>query len=250
MELLKRNRSLKVLALIFVIALGFLLSQDPLSPGKNNYNNSFLNKIENIFGNNYEVTEKSPYYKIDKNPPQFSPDDLKMGPDFEIYSDLDRLNRVGPANALIGPDSMPKEPRGDISKAYPTGWHQKFYDFVDGGAVYNRCHLIAYQLTGENDNWKNLMTGTRSFNVKGMLPFENSVASYIRDTGKKVRYRVTPIFIDDELVARGVIMEAYSIEDGGKKINFRVFVRNIEEGVKIDYKSGRTSLDKGNFFNK
>lgn len=248
--MLKRNRSLKVLALIFVIALGFLLSQDFLSPGKNNYNNSFLNKIENIFGNKYEVTEKSPYYYIDKNPPQFSPDDLEMGPDFSCFSDLDHLNRVGPANALIGPDSLPKKPRGDISKVYPTGWHQKFYDFVEGEAIYNRCHLIAYQLTGENDNWKNLMTGTRSFNAKGTLPFENSVASYIRDTGKKVRYRVTPIFIDEELVARGVIMEAYSIEDGGKKINFRVFVRNIEEGVKIDYKTGRTSLDRSNFFNK
>ncbi|MFR6448989.1 MAG: DNA/RNA non-specific endonuclease [Peptoniphilus grossensis] len=173
-----------------------------------------------------------------------------MGPDFSHFSDLDHLNRVGPANALLGPDSLPNKPRGDISKVYPIGWHQKFYDFVEGEAIYNRCHLIAYQLTGENDNWKNLMTGSRSFNAKGMLPFENSVASYIRDTGKKVRYRVTPIFIDEELVARGVIMEAYSIEDGGKKINFRVFVRNIEEGVKIDYKTGRTILDKGNFFNK
>lgn len=139
---------------------------------------------------------------------------------------------------------MPKGPRGDISKVYPTGWHQKFYDFVEGGAVYNRCHLIAYKLTGENDNWKNLMTGTRSFNAKGMLPFENSVANYINDTGKKVRYRVTPIFLDDELVARGVIMEAYSIEDHGKKINFRVFVKNIEKGVWIDYKTGRTRLFK------
>ena len=199
-----KNKKLKGIAAIFVLVALLLFTE-----------NSF-----DIFGNKYEITEKSPYYEIDKNPPQFSPDDLKMGPDFESYSDLDRLNRVGPANALIGPESMPKGPRGDIS---------------------NRCHLIAYKLTGENDNWKNLMTGTRSFNAKGMLPFENAVANYINDTGKKVRYRVTPIFVDDELVARGLIMEAYSIEDHGKKINFRVFVKNIEKGVWIDYKTGRTN---------
>ena len=239
---MKRNRILKVIAAIFVIATGFLLSGEFI--GKESYNRNFFDKIDSIFGSKYEVTEKSPYYEIDKNPPQFSSDDLKMRPDFELYSDLDKLNRVGPANALIGPDSLPKVPRGDISKVYPTGWHQKFYDFVEGGAVYNRCHLIAYQLTGENDNWKNLMTGTRSFNAKGMLPFENAVGNYIRDTGKKVRYRVTPIFVGDELVARGVIIEAYSIEDHGKKINFRVFVKNIEKGVWIDYKTGRTRLYK------
>ncbi|NMW85523.1 DNA-entry nuclease [Peptoniphilus sp. AGMB00490] len=246
---MKKNKNLKFIATILFLFVGFLFVDENFIQHDSNYNESFLNKIEeflDIFGNEYEVTANSPYYKIDKNPPQFSEDDLKMSPDFSNYSELDELNRVGQANALIGPDSMPKAPRGDISKVYPTGWHQKFYKFVDGGAVYNRCHLIAYQLTGENDNWKNLMTGTRSFNTKGMLPFENSVANYIRDTGKKVRYRVTPIFVDDELVARGVIMEAYSIEDGGKKINFRVFVRNIEEGVKIDYKTGRTKIDKNN----
>ena len=235
---MKRNRNLKVIAAVFVIAIGVLLSGDFI--GNESYNGNFFDKIDSIFGSKYEVIEKSPYYDIDKNPPQFSYDDLKMRSDFELYSDLDKLNRVGPANALIGPESLPKVPRGDISKVYPTGWHQKFYDFVEGGAVYNRCHLIAYQLTGENDNWKNLMTGTRSFNAKGMLPFENAVGNYIRDTGKKVRYRVTPIFVGDELVARGVIMEAYSIEDNGKKINFRVFVKNIEKGVWIDYKTGRT----------
>lgn len=239
---MKRNRNLKVTAAVFVIAIGVLLSGDFI--GNESYNGNFFDKIDSIFGSKYEVIEKSPYYEIDKNPPQFSSDDLKMRPDFELYSDLDKLNRVGPANALIGPDSLPKVPRGDISKVYPTGWHQKFYDFVEGGAVYNRCHLIAYQLAGENDNWKNLMTGTRSFNAKGMLTFENAVGNYIRDTGKKVRYRVTPIFVGDELVARGVIMEAYSIEDHGKKINFRVFVKNIEKGVWIDYKTGRTRLYK------
>lgn len=244
---MKKNKNLKVIGVLVLTLVGVLFGYESLQDFDNNYKASPLDKIENflsIFYNPYELTESSIYYEIDKNPPQFTEEDLKMGPDFAHYSNLDYLNRVGPANALLSPDSMPKKPRGDISKVYPSGWHQKFYDFVEGGAVYNRCHLIAYQLTGENDNWKNLMTGTRSFNTKGMLPFEKVVASYIKDTGKKVRYRVTPVFKDDELVARGVIIEAYSIEDGGKKINFRVFAKNMEKGVDIDYKTGRTRLAK------
>lgn len=249
---MKKNKNLKAIAAVALTLIGFLFGQDQLKGFDKNYNGEFLNKLEellDLFGNKYEVKDSSIYYKIDKNPPQFTEEDLKMGPDYSKFSELDELNRVGPANALISRDSMPKEARGDISKVYPSGWHQKFYKFVDGEAVYNRCHLIAYQLTGENANWKNLMTGTRSFNAKGMLPFENVVAAYIKDTGKKVRYRVTPVFVNDELVARGVIMEAYSIEDGGKKINFRVFVKNIEEGVQIDYKTGRTRLAKNKGLN-
>lgn len=188
----------------------------------------------------YKVTENSEFYVIDKNPPQFSKEDLENRKVFEHYSPLDNLNRVGPANALIGRELMPREKRKDISKVYPTGWHQKKYDFIEGGVLYNRCHLIGFQLAGENDNWLNLMTGTRSFNTKGMLPFENAVTNYVKDTGKKVRYRVTPIFRDDELVARGVIMEAYSVEDNGKAINFRVLIKNIEPGVSIDYRTGRS----------
>jgi len=244
---LKKNKSLKVIVALVLTIVGVLFGHESLQEPNNNNQASSLDKIESLipsFYNPYEIKESSIYYKIDKNPPQFTEEDLKMGPDFAHYSNLDYLNRVGPANALLSPDSMPKKPRGDISKVHPSGWHQKFYDFVEGGAVYNRCHLIAYQLTGENDNWKNLMTGTRSFNIKGMLPFEDAVASYIKDTGKKVRYRVTPVFKDDELVARGVIIEAYSIEDGGKNINFRVFAKNIEKGVDIDYKTGRTRLAK------
>ncbi|MGI5950204.1 DNA/RNA non-specific endonuclease [Peptoniphilus sp.] len=201
---------------------------------------SFLDNFGAFDKNKYKVTEKSEYYVIDKNPPQFSEEDLKNREVYANYSPLDSLNRVGPANALLGKELMPIEKRKDISKVYPTGWHQKRFDFIEGGVLYNRCHLIGFQLAGENDNWLNLMTGTRSFNTKGMLPFENVVADYIKDTGKKVRYRVTPIFIDDELVARGVIMEAYSVEDGGKAINFRVLVKNIEKGVSIDYKTGRS----------
>lgn len=187
----------------------------------------------------YEPAKKSDYYILDDKGPLFSQEDLKPGQDWQTFSPLDSLNRVGQANALIGPASKPREKRGNISKVYPTGWQQKKYDFVDGGALYNRCHLIAHQLTGENDNWLNLMTGTRSFNKYGMLPLENIVAAYIRDTGGQVRYRVTPVFKDQELLARGVIMEAASVDDGGKAVSFRAFVPNQEPGVALDYKTGR-----------
>ena len=188
---------------------------------------------------NYEPAKKSDYYILDDKGPLFSQEDLKPGQDWQTFSPLDSLNRVGPANALIGSASKPREKRGDISKVYPTGWQQKKYDFVDGGALYNRCHLNAHQLTGENDNWLNLMTGTRSFNKYGMLPLENIVAAYIRDTGGQVRYRVTPVFKDRELLARGVIMEAASVDDGGKAVSFRAFVPNQEPGVALDYRTGR-----------
>ena len=192
----------------------------------------------------YEPAKKSDYYILDDKGPLFSQEDLKPGQDWQTFSPLDSLNRVGPANALIGPASKPREKRGDISKVYPTGWQQKKYDFVDGGALYNRCHLIAHQLTGENDNWLNLMTGTRSFNKYGMLPLENIVAAYIRDTGGQVRYRVTPVFKDRELLARGVIMEAASVDDGGKAVSFRAFVPNQEPGVALDYRTGRNHRDQ------
>lgn len=192
----------------------------------------------------YEPAKKSDYYILDDKGPLFSQEDLKPGQDWQTFSPLDSLNRVGQANALIGPASKPREKRGNISKVYPTGWQQKKYDFVDGGALYNRCHLIAHQLTGENDNWLNLMTGTRSFNKYGMLPLENIVAAYIRDTGGQVRYRVTPVFKDQELLARGVIMEAASVDDGGKAVSFRAFVPNQEPGVALDYRTGRNHRDQ------
>lgn len=188
---------------------------------------------------NYEPSKTNKYYQLDTKEPQFSDQDFQEVKDWQSFTPLDHLNRVGPANALIGPESKPKQKRGDISKVYPTGWHQKRYSFVDGEALYNRCHLIAYQLTGENANWLNLMTGTRSFNKEGMLPLENLVAAYIRDTGNQVRYRVTPVFKGDELLARGVIIEAASVKDRGKALSFRAYVPNQEPGVELDYKTGR-----------
>jgi DNA-entry nuclease len=137
---------------------------------------------------------------------------------------------------------MPTEKRGSIGSIKPSGWHTIKYDHIDGKYLYNRCHLIGYQLTGENANEKNLITCTRSMNTKGMLQFENMVTKYIKDTGNHVLYRVTPVFEGNNLVATGVEMEAYSVEDNGKGIKFNVFVYNIEDGIIIDYKTGDSKL--------
>ncbi len=157
---------------------------------------------------------------------------------FEFYSDLDELGRNQFALACIGQDIMPDEDRESISNVYPAGWNQNPYDFVDGGWLYNRCHLIGFQLTGENANELNLMTGTRYFNVDGMLPFENMVADYVKETNNHVMYRVTPIYEGNELVARGVQIEAYSVEDYGSGIHFNVFCYNVQPNVIIDYMDG------------
>ena len=152
------------------------------------------------------------------------------------------LGRCGVASANISKDLMPTEKRGSIGMIKPSGWHTIKYDHIDGKYLYNRCHLIGYQLTGENANEKNLITCTRSMNTKGMLQFENMVTKYIKDTGNHVLYRITPVFEGNNLVATGVEMEAYSVEDNGKGIKFNVFVYNIEDGIIIDYKTGDSKL--------
>jgi len=146
--------------------------------------------------------------------------------------------------ACVGQELMPTEPRESISHVYPSGWVNVPYSFVDGEYLYNRCHLIGFQLTGENDNERNLITGTRYVNVEGMLPFENMVADFVKETGMHVLYRVTPVFVGDELVARGVQMEALSVEDGGEGVCFNVYCYNVQPGVIIDYASGESSLDE------
>ena len=138
---------------------------------------------------------------------------------------------------------MPTEERGSISQVKPSGWQTAEYEIVDGGYLYNRCHLIGYQLTAENANEQNLITGTRYMNVDGMLPFENMAADYIKETENHVLYRVTPLFIGDELVARGVLMEGWSMEDGGDGVCFNVFVYNIQPGIAIDYATGESRLE-------
>ncbi len=157
---------------------------------------------------------------------------------FEDYAELDELGRCGEAYANICRELMPTEERGDISAIHPTGWQSSWYEFVDGESLYNRCHLIAHELAGEDANEKNLITGTRFFNVDGMLPYENAVADYVYETDHHVLYRVTPLFDGDNLVADGVLMEAYSVEDSGKGICYCVFCYNVQPGIEIDYATG------------
>lgn len=178
-----------------------------------------------------------PYVVINDNEPSFPAEDF-TSEGFEEYSPLDDLGRCGVAYANVGLDTMPTEERGSISNVKPTGWKSVQYDFVDGKSLYNRCHLIGFQLTGENANRQNLITGTRYMNVDGMLPFENLVADYVKETENHVLYRVTPIFEGDNLVASGVQMEAQSVEDKGEGVCFNVYVYNNQPGVTIDYATG------------
>lgn len=179
----------------------------------------------------------TPYVVLNDNQPSFTAEDM-TDVSYEFYSDLDELGRCGVTEACIGRDLMPTEKRGDISSVKPTGWVQNQYDFVDGKSLWNRCHLIGFQLAGENANECNLITGTRYLNVEGMLPFENLVADYVKETDNHVLYRVTPAFQGTELVARGVQMEAYSVEDSGDGVCFNVFCYNVQPGVEIDYAIG------------
>ncbi len=188
-----------------------------------------------------------PYTAVNNNEPYFTSDNLTTEA-FENYSELDALGRCGVAYANVCLETMPTEKRGSISEVKPTGWHSVKYDNVDGKSLYNRCHLIGYQLTAENANQQNLITGTRYLNVDGMLPFENMVADYVKETDNHVLYRVTPIFTGDNLVADGVLMEGYSVEDEGDGICFCVYAYNVQPGITIDYATGdsRLSSENGN----
>ena len=185
----------------------------------------------------------NPYRTINDGVPYFSEEDKARVDAFEKYSDLDSLGRCGVAYANICRDLMPTEERGEIGSIKPSGWHTiNYHELIDGNYLYNRCHLIGYQLSGENANEKNLITGTRYLNVEGMLPFENVVADYVKSTGNHVLYRVTPIFEGDNLVASGVLMEAYSVEDNGTGLMFNVYCYNVQPGVSINYASGESEL--------
>lgn len=186
----------------------------------------------------------SAYIKIDNNIPSFKDSEMTTK-SFEKYSELDNLGRCSVAYACVGKDIMPAEKRGTIGSVKPSGWHTVKYDCIDGKYLYNRCHLIGYQLTGENANNKNLITGTRYLNVEGMLPFENMVADYVKETDNHVLYRVTPIFERDNLLVSGVQMEAKSVEDNGNGISFNVYCYNVQPDIVIDYKTGE-SWEVGN----
>ena len=198
------------------------------------YDNSF--ELENIPNFSSE-----PYVVINENEPEFSQDDFTTK-SFEKYSELDFLGRCGIAFTNLSIDTMPSadEERESISSIEPSGWINKKYDIVDGGYLYNRCHLIGYQLSAENANEKNLITGTRYMNTEGMLPFENKVAEYIKETRNHVLYKVTPIYENDNLVASGVQIEAKSVEDNGKGICFNVYCYNVQPGIEINYKTGES----------
>lgn len=184
------------------------------------------------------------YVELNDNVPSFKKSELTTKA-FEKYSKLDKLGRCGAAYANVCKETMPTEKRGNIGMIKPSGWQTVKYDNVDGKYLYNRCHLIGYQLTAENANEQNLITGTRYMNVEGMLPFENMVADYVEETDNHVLYRVTPIFKGDNLLASGVQMEAYSVEDKGKGVSFNVYCYNVQPGITIDYKDGSSKLSDG-----
>ena len=184
----------------------------------------------------------APYVVLDGNIPSFTEEEKRAGP-YEFYGELDALNRCTYAIACIDPGLMPTEERGSIGQVKPSGWQTVKYDIVDGKYLYNRCHLIGFQLTGENANPRNLITGTRYLNIEGMLPFENMVADYVKETGNRVLYRVTPDFREEEAVARGVLLEGWSVEDQGEGICFKVYAYNVQPGILIEYRTGESSLD-------
>ena len=189
------------------------------------------------------AADEGDYVEIDGNTPSFTVDDATTDA-FQSFSQLDRLGRCGTAYACLGPETLPTDARGDISEIHPSGWVQNFYDFIEGESLYNRSHLITHCLSGQDANEQNLITGTRHFNADVMEPIEAMVLDYIERTGNHVLYRVTPVFEGDELVARGVQIEALSMEDGGQGVSLNVFLRNIQPGVAIDYATGNNWADE------
>lgn len=221
--------------LVLVISVTFFGCQDI------EYKHSQIQK-ETITLENIPEYNQEPYIVINDNIPYFTKEDMTTQ-SFEKYSSLDELGRCTLAYANISQEIMPTSRRESIGQIKPTGWQTVKYDHVDGKYLYNRCHLIGFQLAGENANEKNLITGTRYMNVEGMLPFENMVSDYVKETDNHVLYRVTPFFEGNNLLASGVLMEAKSVEDLGEGIEFCVFVYNVQPGVVIDYSNGDSHLD-------
>lgn len=221
----------KVLSLLIILTLIFT------GCGETTQNTSLLNLNNELKEQQTTQETIQPYTIINDNKPYFEESDYTTVA-FEEYSELDTLGRCGVAYANVCKEIMPTTERGSISSVKPSGWQSVQYDSVDGKYLYNRCHLIGYQLAGENANKQNLITGTRYLNIEGMLPFENMVADYIEETNNHVLYRVTPVFEGDNLVASGVLMEARSVEDDGEGIEFCVYCYNIQPGIKIDYATG------------
>lgn len=230
-----RKAPLALIVVIIAVAIGTGLLQSPESnSGERNEPGTI--RLENVPEYNGE-----PYVVIQDNVPAFGEVGDKVS-SMEEYGALDDLGRCTYAYACLGSDLMPTEARGNISSVKPSGWQSVSYDFIDGNSLYNRCHLIGFQLSGENANECNLITGTRYLNVEGMLPFENMVADYIKETDNHVLYRVTPVYDGSNLVADGVLMEAWSVEDEGEGICFSVYCYNVQPGVEIDYRTGESTV--------
>ena len=241
----------KIKLLIGTLVLSLVLTgcsvQDKIIDATRSFTRDIWSSFETGSSSSYDISSipefngEDAYVVLNNNEPEFTEDDM-ITKSFESYSELDSLGRCGVAFANVGKDIMPTEERGAIGQVKPTGWQTVKYDIVDGKYLYNRCHLIGYQLTGENANKENLITGTRYLNIDGMLGFENAIADYVEETGNHVLYRVTPIYVGNELVCRGVKMEALSVEDNGEGIKFNVFAYNAQPGVEIDYLTGDSTL--------
>lgn len=235
----KSKKIIKLIVLLFAMVIVYF--QDDIRLFIDNF---FASDNANLY-NSYDIPDYTGNMSIviNNNEPMFD-EKLKNTNSFESYSRLDSLNRCGVAIANIGIDLMPTEKRESIGMIKPSGWHTIKYDIINDKYLYNRCHLIGYQLTGENANEKNLITCTRQMNTIGMLEYENMVANYIKETKNHVLYRATPIFEDNNLIAKGIVLEALSIEDNGKGIKFNVFIYNIQDGIEIDYLTGESRLSE------
>jgi len=236
-------KKLKILITTLIGLIGLFIGSGMINVDVENMIESFMiqsnsqpiKELEEI-----KIDEIESDAKVNGNNASFTLEELKLNREpRQTFSDLDSLNRVGVADALLHKSMMPSEPREDISMIYPTGWNQKKLD--DGNWLYNRSHLLGFQLTGENANWKNLFTGTQELNQIHMVKYENEIAQYLKSTNNHVRYRVTPIFADTELVPRAIQLEAKSIED--KQINFNVLIPNIQTGIIIDYSTGKATKE-------
>ena len=226
------------LVVIALISIGAYKQEEIVSLFQDNSNDA---QVESYDMSSIPAYSGENYVVLNDNKPEFTEEDYTSNT-FENYSELDSLGRCGVAYANISKETMPTEERGSIGMIKPSGWHTVKYDIVNGKYLYNRCHLIGYQLSGENANEKNLITCTRQMNTEGMLDFENEVAEYVENTGNHVLYRVTPVFEGDNLLASGVQMEAYSVEDNGEGVSFNVYVYNVQDGIDIDYKTGDSKL--------
>lgn len=235
-------KKLKILFTTLIGLIGLFIGGGMINVDLENMIDSFMTQINSQpvkeLGE-IKIDEIESIVKVNGNYANFTLEELESTEPWQIFSDLDSMNRVGVADALLHKSIMPSEPREDISMIYPTGWNQKKLD--DGNWLYNRSHLLGFQLTGENANWKNLFTGTQELNQIHMVKYENEIAQYLKSTNNHVRYRVTPIFMDNELVPRAIQLEAKSIED--KQINFNVLIPNVQAGITIDYSTGKATKE-------